>query len=73
MKRVWTLTAILVAVSALLDLATRHYAHPEFWWHSVPAFDIVYGFLGCGLIVYFSKWLGHKFLMRDEDYYERDP
>lgn len=73
MKRVWTTTAVLVACSAILDIALRHYGHPEFWWHTVPAFDIVFGFLGCSLLVYFSKWLGHRFLMRDEDYYERKP
>ena len=72
MNRVWKLTAALVVVSAVLDVALAQYAHPEFWWHSVPAFDLIYGFLGCGAIVLFSKWLGHKFLMRDEDYYERE-
>ena len=72
MKRVWVATAIFVAVSTTLDIAFRHYAHPEFWWHTVPAFDLVYGFWGCGAIVVFSKWLGHKFLMRSEDYYEQD-
>lgn len=73
MKRVWITTAIFVGVSATLDIAFRDYAHSEFWWHTVPAFDLVYGFWGCGAIVVFSKWLGHKFLMRSEDYYERDP
>ena len=72
MKRVWVVTAILVVVSAVLDIALRHYAHGEFWWHTVPAFDLVYGFLGCGVIVFFSKWFGHKFLMRSEDYYEQE-
>jgi hypothetical protein len=55
-----------------LDIALRHYAHPEFWWHTVPGFDLVYGFLGCAGLIYFSKWLGHAFLARSEDYYERD-
>ena len=73
MKRAWTVTAILVAVSVVVDIATLPFAHPEFWWHTVPGFDLLFGFLGCGAIVYGSKWLGHKFVMRDEDYYERDP
>ena len=72
MKRVWVATAIFVVVSATLDITLRHYAHPEFWWHTVPAFDLVYGFLGCAAIVVLSKWLGYRFLMRSEDYYERD-
>ncbi len=73
MKRTWTLTIVLAAASAVIDIATRHFAHPEFWWHTVPAFDIVYGFVGCAAIVYASKWFGHRFVMRDEDYYEREP
>ena len=72
MKRVWIATAIVLVVSATLDFAIRSYAHPEFWWHTMPGFDLVYGFVGCGAIVFFSKWLGHRFLMRSEDYYEQD-
>jgi hypothetical protein len=71
-RRVWIATAIFLGVSALLDFAIRGYAHPEFWWHTMPGFDLLYGFVGCGAIVFFSKWLGHRFLMRSEDYYERD-
>ena len=65
-------TGIFLVVSALLDVVFRAYAHPEFWWHELPAFDLIYGFLGCAAIIVFSKWLGHAFLIRDEDYYERD-
>ena len=73
MNRTWRLTAALVAVSAVLDVALRHFAHPEFWWHSMPAFDLLYGFIGCAALILFSKWLGHRFLMRDERYYEQEP
>ena len=72
MKRVWIATAISLVVSATLDYGIRSYAHPEFWWHTMPGFDLFYGFVGCGAIVFFSKWLGHRFLMRSEDYYEQD-
>ena len=73
MKRTWMLTAVLAVVSAVVDTALRHFAHPVFWWHAIPAFDLVYGFVGCAAIVLLSKWLGHRFLMRDESYYEREP
>ena len=72
MKPVWKATVIVLVVAAILDVAIRRYAHPEFWWHTIPAFDLVYGFVGCAAIVLFSKWLGHKFLARDEGYYEQD-
>jgi len=62
------LAAFLVS-SAALELSFRHLAHAELWWQSLPTFDFFYGFLGCGLIVLGSKWLGKKLLQRDEDYY----
>jgi len=71
-KRAWKWTAVLAVVSVGLDLGLSHYAHPEFWWHRAPAFDFLYGFIGCVATVFFSKWLGHELLMRDENYYERD-
>ena len=43
--------------------------HPHFWWERIPAFDAIYGFFGCILIVVGSKALGHKWLQKDEDYY----
>jgi hypothetical protein len=70
-KRVTIATAIFVVLTATLELGFRHLAHPSYFWHELPAFDFVYGFLGCGLIVLGSKWVGHKFLQRNEDYYDR--
>ena len=72
MKRVTIATAIFVVSTAALELAFRHLAHASFIWHELPAFDFVYGFLGCGLIVFGSKWVGHKFVQREESYYDRD-
>ena len=46
------------------------YEHPHFWWQKIPVFDAVFGFLGCVIIVVVSKWLGHRWLMKREDYYD---
>ncbi|MBW1696788.1 MAG: hypothetical protein JRH18_16940 [Deltaproteobacteria bacterium] len=43
--------------------------HPHFPWQKVPVYDAVFGFLGSVLIIVFAKWLGHRWIMRDEDYY----
>jgi len=45
-------------------------AHAHFWWERIPDFDAIFGFLGCILIVFGSKTLGHYWLQRDEDYYD---
>jgi hypothetical protein len=44
--------------------------HPHFWWQKIPIYDALFGLAGSIVIIYFAKWLGHRFLMRDEDYYD---
>lgn len=44
--------------------------HPHFWWQKIPIFDVLFGFAGCIVIIFFSKWIGHRWLMKDEDYYD---
>lgn len=44
--------------------------HPHFWWQTIPVFDVFFGFFGCIVIILFSKWIGHIWLMKDEDYYD---
>ena len=44
--------------------------HPHFWWQKIPVFDAIFGFIGCIIIIFFSKWLGHRWLMKDENYYD---
>jgi len=44
--------------------------HPHFWWEKIPAFDAIFGFAGCILIVVGSKALGHHWLEKDKDYYD---
>lgn len=71
MKRFWFVILVLFAtLVVLLDLIYRHHAHAAFWWHIVPVFDLVYGFIGCVGIIVVSKWLGHAWLQRDENFYE---
>ncbi len=63
---------VLIAAAAAGTAALDLLAHPhgETWWHQVPGFDLVYGFLGCVAIVIVSKALGKAWLQRRERYYE---
>ncbi len=36
----------------------------------VPAFSAIFGFVGCIVLIYFSKFIG-KFITKDEGYYEK--
>ncbi|MBI5343790.1 MAG: hypothetical protein HZB21_01675 [Deltaproteobacteria bacterium] len=46
----------------------RH--HAVFIWDNIPGFSAVYGFISCVLIIVVSKFVGHAWLMKKEDYYD---
>ncbi len=70
MKRFWLIAAgVMAAVTMLLELMSGHHGPAAFWWQKTLAFDLLYGFAGCLGIVLGSKWLGHAWLQRDENYY----
>lgn len=61
-KRTWLLlTAIFVGtvVAQILDDPTKF-----------PAFYAVFGFVGCLLLLFLTKVVGKKLIMRKEDYYD---
>ncbi len=57
-----------IGLSILVGLFLRP-EHPHFWWERIPASEAIFGFLGCILLVVGSKFLGHRWLQRYEDYY----
>lgn len=71
-SRLKTLVRLSIALLVLLVLAdalfvNKHEAHtsPE----HIPGFWAVFGFVACVLIIVVSKWFGHAFVMKREDYY----
>lgn len=58
-----------IGVSILVGLFIPH-EHVHFWWEKIPAFDAIFGFLGCIVIVLGAKALGHHGIQKDEDYYD---
>ncbi len=60
----------LLGLLILADLLVpRH--HVYFVGDEIPGFWGLFGLLACMLIIVVSKWLGHVWLFRPEDYYER--
>ena len=47
-------------------------AHPHGhnFWHTMPGFDILMGFVGGWALILFAKKLLGPLLQRDEDYYD---
>ncbi|MDL1969377.1 MAG: hypothetical protein LWW94_00065 [Candidatus Desulfofervidaceae bacterium] len=41
-----------------------------YFWEEIPFFDTLFGFIGCIVIIIFSKALGHLWLQKKEDYYD---
>ncbi len=67
----WITLGVLTIISIVVELTmvwgTDHVTH---WWSVIPLFYILFGFIGCMVIVLFSKALGKMFLQKKEDYYD---
>ncbi|KCZ71684.1 hypothetical protein ANME2D_02420 [Candidatus Methanoperedens nitroreducens] len=42
----------------------------EFFWDAIPGFSALYGLVSSILLIIVSKAIGHKLLLRKEDYYD---
>jgi len=66
---------VCLAVSILVEVLIRFFnvadMHAAFIWEEVPGFSAIYGFIGCILLIVVSKALGHHWLQKEEDYYEK--
>lgn len=73
MKRIWIVVSITVLVIfVLLDiLLVSGHVHIEFPWSHIAGVFSLFGFIGCLMIIGFAKLLGHYWLQRGEDYYDK--
>ncbi len=72
MKLLW---ALLFAGGLSLLIGLDFYmpaGHGVFPWSNIPGFFIVFSLISCLIIILASKWLGHHWLQKKEDYYERN-
>jgi hypothetical protein len=60
--------ALLIIADALPFVVDKEHAHTR--WEQLPGFWSVFGFIGCILIIFLSKALGHAGIMKREDYYD---
>jgi len=70
--RAWVLGATAAAAGSTIVVEATIPPHAAYPWQALPAFDLVYGFLGCALIVVASKALGHAGVQKPESYYGDD-
>ena len=69
MKRISLITLGALIVFVLLDVLVFA-REGDYFWYNIPGYFAVFGFVGCIVIVLASKWIGHAWLQRDEDYYD---
>ena len=60
---------ILVLLILADFIIPRHEIH--FFGDKIPGFWSLFGFISCVLIIVVSKWIGHHWRVRDEDYYDK--
>lgn len=66
-RRLFYLVLVLIVLADFL--VARE--HAEYLWDRLPGWSAVYGFSSCVLLIFVSKFLGHRGgLMRREDYYD---
>ncbi len=61
---------VLVIVDVVIHIPALHLVHIYFFWDWIPGFSSLYGFISTYLIIVISKWIGHAFLMKPENYYD---
>lgn len=71
MKRLWLLIFVVVLALAVLGDWLFVRSHAESWWQGIPGFFAIFGLVFCIVIVLASKFLGHLWLQKKEDYYNR--
>jgi Biotin-requiring enzyme len=63
-KRIYIGLGIGIVVFAIVDVVFPDHHHAHFPWHTIPAFDVAFGFLGCLLLGGLGLGLGNLFLWR---------
>jgi hypothetical protein len=63
----WLILSILAGI--FVHLYIPHEVH--FFWEKLPVFSALYGFIGCIIIIIISKAIGHIWLQKEENYYEK--
>lgn len=64
-KPLYAALAVLVVADFFI-----HREHASLIWESIPGFNALYGLIATVLIIVVSKFLGHAWLMKPENYYD---
>jgi len=65
------IASLVILILLELFLVTGH-GHNAFPWSGITGFFALFGVIGCLLLIVFAKLIGHYWLQRKEDYYNRN-
>ena len=68
-KKIYIIIAIIVAASVVVEALFAH-PHGHNFWHTMPGFDVIMGFVVGWVLILFAKQILAPLLQRDEDYYD---
>ncbi len=68
-KQRYRIFYVLLAIVFIADFLIEHH-HVTFFWDKIPGFSAVFGFVSCAVLIIVSKFIGHAWLMKKEDYYD---
>lgn len=74
-ERIQKVKKILYALLGFLVVADFfiYREHAALMWESIPGFNALYALVATVLIIVISKFLGHAWLMKPENYYGERP
>jgi len=64
--------ALLTIASIAASIFSHHDPHHSHFWDTFPVFWVVFGFVGCVLLIVIAKNILAPFIYKKEDYYHDD-
>jgi len=66
----WRLLIVILVLIVIADFLVAR-PHGYNFWDAIPGWAALLGFIGCGLIILVSKFIGNKIgISKKEDYYD---
>jgi lipid-A-disaccharide synthase-like uncharacterized protein len=66
----WLILGIITLASLAAEFTLHHHSSEHYWFTDIPLFWILFGLLGCFILIIFAKRVIAPVLYKKEDYYE---
>ena len=66
----WFILGLITVASLVAEFTMHHHSSVHFWFTKIPIFWILFGLIGCLILVFLAKKILAPILYKKEDYYE---